>query len=261
MEKVEKFEEDRLIFLEKATLDHNCEEIDLNHEKSLYDYLMKNVFSGEFDSILPIQSFQNVESDERKRIFSLVRENLSLILFSGDFSCWDYSVEGCSRRSYRDICKKLLDNYDFLLGLVRDGGEDVLKLLSAFQDKSISDNKLVVESLEGIFETKTILQDVLLEMAKTDGMYKGLSDQQKEFLCSYPRNVLYRCEDDHVYLIPVEELIHNIQLSFFGKTVSEYDSFETLVPVLSKDELFENTILDVFLNAEKNEEHFKHSSK
>ena len=253
MEEKDIFWLSRLEFLKQVTIENYCEEIDFDDNKCLYDYLMKCVFSGEFDSIIPIKSFKNVDKEKQEKVFSMVRDHLSLLLYSGDISSWNFSIGGTYSEDYDYICMKILDNYDFLLGLVAKGGEDVLNLLSSFQDEYITEDNLVVGQLRTRFEDDGILQTVLLEMAKKNGQYKDLSSRQKEILCVYSQNVLYQRSGDEYKLISPEELIHRMQLSYFGYKTSQYDSFAKMSSVLSAGDLFENTIIDVFLNSEKNE--------
>lgn len=257
MEEKEKFWLSRLEFLKQATIDNYCEEIDFNDHKCLYDYLIKCVFSGEFDSIIPIKSFKNVDKEKQEKIFLMVREHLSLLLFSGNISSWDFSIGNTYSEDYDYICIKLLDNYDFLLGLVEKGGEDVLNLLSSFQDEYITEDNLVVGQLRTNFEDDNILENVLLEMAKKDGQFKDLNNHQKEVLCVYPQNVLYQRNGDEYKLISPTKLIHRLQLSYFGTIVAEYDSFAKMSSVLADGDLFENTVIDVFLNSKNNEKYFR----
>ena len=125
MEEKDIFWLSRLEFLKQVTIDNYCKEIDFDDNKCLYDYLMKCVFSGEFDSIIPIKSFKNVDKEKQEKVFSMVRDHLSLLLYSGDISSWNFSIGGTYSEDYDYICMKILDNYDFLLGLVAKGGEDV----------------------------------------------------------------------------------------------------------------------------------------
>jgi len=261
MKEKEKFWLTRIKLLEDATIINHCEEIDLNDKKNLYDYLINGVFSGEFDSIIPIESFENVDKEKQDKVFTMVREHSSLLLFSGNISSWDYSISGPYCEDYPYICMKLLDNYDFLLGLVEKGGEDVLNVLSSFQDGYIAEDNLVVEQLRNNFEDDNILEAVLLEMAKKDGQFKDLNNHQKELLCKYPNNVLYQRSGDEYKLISTEELIHRMQLSYFGKSVSEYDSFKEMISVLGAGNLFEDTVIDVFLNSIDNEKNQRRAFK
>ena len=203
----EKFWLDRLEFLKQSTINNNCCEIDFNNPKHLYDCLMKNVFSGEFDSIFPTESLKDLSYQQKEEIFKMVRESLSMILFMGEIDLWADSVEGVFIDDYEFLCIRILDNFEFLLDLVKNGGKDVINLLSSFQKADSSFENIVVERLRDTFDEDELLKSILLEMSKQDGEYSKFSDKQKAMLCKFPKNILYKENGNHLELVSSSELL------------------------------------------------------
>ncbi len=236
----------RLERLKQATILNYLDSINLNHPMELYDTMMKHLLKGDFDFDFLSDSLLGIDEEEKQEIFQLVRRYKNLCFYMGDASYWADSIEGVYLTDLDLVCMKLLDNFDFLLGLARDGGEDALKLLSSFLTGDMSVNGSVVDYLRNSFINDTVLKEVIIEMAKEDGMYKGLSDIQKEVLCTFPEGTLYHIKGDKVQMINSDELVKKIQTSYFGSEIEDFKDLESLSKLLSNEESFENVILDIY---------------
>ena len=208
--------------------------------------MVEHVFNGDLDQTFPTKTLLGLEDEEKAEIFQLARRYKELCFYSGNPEYWAESIEGAHFSDLDLICMKLFDHYDFLLGLVRDGGEETLKLLKSFQKEPMVVGGSVIDFLRNTFENDDLLRDLLLEMSKENGNYRGLTNQQKEVLLTYPNHVLFEIIDGEDKILPPKETIERLQEAYFGRDVAEFSSFEALGNVLSDEEEFESAVLDVF---------------
>ena len=204
---------ERLENLKQATILNYLNEIDFENKKSLYDVMLKHFFAGEIDDAFLSGSLSNLEEKEKEGIFQLARKYQALCFYMGDFSYWADSIGGVYLADYDFVSLKLLDNYDFLLGLIYDGGEQVLKMLMHFIE-TMSKEGSVIDFLRSSFVNDEILKEIIIEMAKEDGIYQGFSIEEKETLCRYPEGVLYLEDKDSIEKVSVEEIQNKIQQEF-----------------------------------------------
>ena len=204
---------ERLENLKQVTILDYLNEIDFDNKKSLYDVMMKHFFEGELDDVFIFSYLSNLEEKEKREIFELARKYQALCFYLGDFSYWADSIGGVYLSDYEFVSQKLLDHYDFLLGLIYDGGEQVLKMLMHFVE-TMSKKGSVLDFLRNSFVNDEILKEIIIEMSREDGIYQRFSIEEKEVLCRYPEGVLYLENKDSIEKVSVEEIQNKIQQEF-----------------------------------------------
>ena len=222
-------------------------EINTDSKYDTYDAMLYETFiSGKFDDAFLSDNLKDLDRDKRDEVMALARKYNSLCFYRGEFDNWADSIEGVTKSDYDLISIKLLDNFDYLMRLAKSGGEDVFKLLDKCR---ISDNfqkSAVISKLRpGISEEENskgyddILETILVEMSKSDGLYKDFSDTQKVIMLDNLDGVIYRKTEDKQYeLLPVDELKKRI--------IEEYGEDEGY-PVKAVDsETFSYIIGDIY---------------
>lgn len=222
---------ERLETLKKAMILNYLTEIDFNDDekkKEAYDSLLYKVFvSGELDDMFTSEYLDGLDKNERQRIIDLSRKYNSLCFYHGNFDYWEDSVEGVTKGD--DMTAEiLLSNYNYLIRLAKNGGEDVLKFLNKFRSSDTFNNgsviALLINSFWGDLDT---LETILIEMSKEDGQYKDFTDTQKIMMCESPDGLLIRKNDDGIEFISSSELKKEISNEYIGEddySVKDIDS-------------------------------------
>ena len=232
MKQVEDIVIQRLENLKQVVILNHLEKINFDKTKTFYDIMMESVFHGDFDHSFLSKSLMNVSVDDKKKYFELGRKYKDLCFYLGDFHYWADSIEGVYVKDFDLVSMKLLDHYDFLLGLAKDGGEEVLQLLM---------------SLRNSFENDETLVYFLQEMAKKDGKFKDLNNDQKCILCTYPKGVLYEIgEEDKIEEVPTSLLVQNLEKAYSNKLSSISQDFRDLRGLLSNNQRFEEAVLKLY---------------
>lgn len=216
---------ERLKILEDAMIANYLTELDFNNEEQrvlAYDSLLyKTLVEGTFDDIFLSDSLEGLENTERQRIIDLSRKYNSLCFYNGDFDYWLNSCEGVSNGGIM-AAEILLDNYDYLIRLAKNGGERVLKFINKFQDSELFDDGAVIALLRSKFYNDDVLENVLIEMSKEDGDYKDFTDNQKIVLCNYPEGILYKVNEDNTLdMADIKKLRMTLQKKYIGSL--DYD--------------------------------------
>jgi hypothetical protein len=234
----------RLEKIKQATILKFLETVDLDSIMGFYDSMVDHVFKGDLDQDFLSKTLMGLDDEEKGEIFQLARRYKGLCFLMGDPSYWSDSIEGVTLSDVDLVCMKLFDNYDFLLGLARDGGERALKELNSFEKASFSGS--VIDSLRTIFEDDDTLRDIITEMSKEDGQYQGLTSKQKEILCTYPQGVLFDRKYDKIKILPKKEIIKRIQNIYFGVPTEEFNDFSSISRIFTDPGEFEAMVIDLY---------------
>ena len=187
---------ERLEKLEQKVIVSHLEELSLNRNSqkylvSLYDSMIFYLVNGDLDGSFLSKYLEKLDVSSRKSVFDLARRYSYLVFYDGSSRCWIDSVEGVTCQDLDLICSKLLDNYDFLLRIAKEGGELVLEQLSYFQKSSMSQEGSVLDYLRNTFEDDDVLMKFLIEVSSTNGIYAGLTNLEKIKMCFCLRKMLY----------------------------------------------------------------------
>ena len=233
----------RLDVLKEEMIISHIENIDLNDTYEMYDSLLSLTFSGVFDNIFLSNNLEGLSEDEKARILELSRKYRSLCFYGGKFDNWLDSIDGVSLSNLDLISIKLLDSYDSLIKLAKDGGEETLKFLTKFQNSEVFKEDAVIPALKNRFLCDEDLMDtILIEMSREDGKYKDFTNTQKMIMCNSPEGVLYRRNNqDDLELILISELkdkigsdsIKDLDSKVFAEIIEEIE-YEYLGAVYKK---------------------------
>ena len=246
---------ERLEILINAMINDYLTELDFNSGDGITDayenLLYKTIVKGEFDDIFLSDELEGLEKSERQRILDLSRKHYELCLYDGKLEYWQYSVEGVTNGE-RMRAELLLNNFNYLIRLVKNGGEEVLNFLDKFKGNELFDDGSIIALLRRKFADDDVLEEVLIEMSKDDGKYKDFNNTQKVILCNYPEGVLYKVDDDkRVDIVDPKILKMHIQKKFIGS----YDFDVSNIESNSFDETV--SILYSEYNIEKNNIHIR----
>lgn len=174
------------------------QDIDFNNEIELYDrliYLLTNgILNKEFDS----DYLSKLDIDEEKKIFNIVRDYVPICFKDKYLYNWRKSCQDVISTDYRYICIRLIDNYDFLINLAVDGGENALRLLDNFSIYDVYRNYSVVEVLRNNYNSDDILKKIIIDMSSDNSKFNIFSLEQKALLCYYGPELLYSKRGDMV---------------------------------------------------------------
>lgn len=188
----------RLEKLKQETILRYTDEIDFDQDLSLYDVMISHFAKGDLDDAFDTSVTHGMSDKEKDELFELAREFVGLCFSKGDVDYWLDSLEDTPVADYSLIAYSIFNSYDFLLGLAKEGGRDVLEqLVSLRASKDLRDTALVAY-LSNTFIDETVLSKVLLDMSKSDSYYNIFTDEQKGILLNFPEGTLYAYGDDEI---------------------------------------------------------------
>ena len=192
----------RLETLKKLTLEKYLDEIDdLNSEILLYDVMFHHLVKGDFADDYEFSALGGVKKEEKKEVMNLVKKYDDLCFYNGSVDFWSDSTETANISDYDFISYNLLDNYEFLMNLAKDGGEDVLDDLEKLKSVEGFNDSSVIEYLRNTFNNDEILFKTVLNMSSKQSLFKVFTDEQKALLLKYPEGVLYFYDKDAIRLV------------------------------------------------------------
>ena len=222
---------ERLEILINAMINDYLTELDFNSEDGIRDayenLLYKTIIKGEFDDIFLSEELDGLDKSERQRILDLSRKYYQLCFYDGKLDYWQYSVEGVTNGE-RERAGLLLNNFNYLIRLAKNGGEEVLSFLDKFKSNDLFDDGSIISLLRCKFAADDVLEKVLIEMSKEDGVYNDFNSTQKVILCNYPEGVLYKANDEKIDIVDPKELERHIQKKFIGSYDFDVSNIESI---------------------------------
>ncbi len=251
----DKFSKIRAGKLLDATILRYCETMNLSDDISLVDEMFNHLLAGDLDREFISPKLDEASPAERQRAFDIARKYSYLCFYEGNVDFWGDSAEGYNPSVPSElIARVVLSNYNFLIELAYEKGEEAVKELVNFSQSHMAEESAVVDYIRNTFGNDKVLMNTLSNTSKEDGMYKDLSSKRKTILYSYPKGILYVDGEDEVLQTTPEYLFDKI---------SEYswhsmDGMETISEIADYlgDDLFENVIRDIhlkYLDSEKEE--------
>lgn len=208
----------RLFVLKDALIINHLAEINDPRDIESYELLVEKTFDGEFDDIFVSSNLDGLSTDERKQVFDLSREYAKTLCIYSDLI---NSCEGVTNDDYDLVTARVLDNYDYVIRLARNGGKEVLDFLKKFEGSEFASKGAIIALLRKGFSDDDTLETLLIELSKEDGKYKDFTITQKIMLCEYPEGTLYKRDDNgNVSFIPSSEL-----KSSFLRLVGENETY------------------------------------
>lgn len=173
----------------KKTVIEKYPEEELSDSFSLCDSIITHLVEGDLDLEF-FFTHENMKEDDKKAI-ALTKKYQKLCFYDGDFNNWSDSVEGPFQLSDEVTTTRILDNYQFLLGLSKTGGEAVLEQIEKFQEHEGYADSSVIDYLRSTFGNDSLLVATLTHMSNPDAMYQLFTDDQKAELLKFPEGTLY----------------------------------------------------------------------
>lgn len=187
---------ERVIKLLNETILRYTDIIDYDDELSQYDIMMRHFVNGDLDDVFLTDVTDDMNSLEKKELFKLVRQYYGLCFKNGSVDNWLESMEGMPIVDYVIVAEQILDSYDLLLGLAKNGGKDVLEQLSALSKSSEFGDAALIQYLRNTFITDELLSTILIDMSSEDSLYNMFTNEQKAILLNYPEGTLYSYDRD-----------------------------------------------------------------
>lgn len=206
--------------LKQATIINHFNEInDVSADSlDLYDVMLFNLFNGELDDVFVSENLDESNKDE---VMELARKYKSLCFYQGDETLWTDSIDGVTLLDPDLICVKLLNNYNFLIAIAKDFGEDALKFLLKFNGGTLAAQSSVIDSLRNRYGNDELLKSIISEMSKKDSAYRDFSEDERVILCTYPEGLLYEEENKNIKMISSEDTKKSIKKLIVGDDVDE----------------------------------------
>lgn len=190
----------RLEKLKQETILRYTDEIDFDQDLSLYDVMISHFAKGDLDYAFDTSVVEGMSDKEMEELFELTREFVGLCFSKGDVDYWLDSLEDTPVADYSLIAYSIFNSFDFLLGLAKEGGRDVLEqLVSLRASKELRDTALVAY-LSNTFIDDSVLSKILLDMSKEGSFYSIFTDEQKGILLNFPEGTLYAYGDDEILI-------------------------------------------------------------
>ena len=237
----------RLEKLKQATIERYSADIDYDQDLSLYDFMINHFAKGDLDDVFSSNVYDGMSESEKSDLRSLVREYIGLCFSNGDVDYWLDSLENTPISDFNLIAYSIFDSYDFLLGIAKDGGKDVLELLVSLRASEELRDMAIVSYLRNTFVDDKVLCSILLEMSKKDSQYGIFTDEQKGILLNYPEGTLYAYGDDAIKII--SPLVLGIQM--FNNVNSEepiedFDDSDLNSIIMMLKEFYRNENFDFY---------------
>ena len=241
----------RLEDLKQESLLRYLDYIDLNNEMDLYDVMIRAIAKGDLIDYYSSPVFDSLKEEEISKIKKTFQENHSLCFYDGDINYWLDSLEGVTLQDLDLSVVRLFDHFDFLMGLIKEN-EDSIPLLKSFQKSHIFQSNSVIDTLRNTFLDDDALKKCIHEVSSSNSLYKGLNDEEKAILFTYPNHILYEKVDDEVYVTDPFSLKKKI-IEFLGDDdLSKCSDLRDLIDTIGDSE-FENTISNMYLDSLENE--------
>ena len=233
--------------LKQETILRYTEEIDFDQELSLYDVMISHFVNGDLDAVFDTSVTNEMSDKEKKALFDLTREFVGLCFSNGDSDYWLDSLENTPIYDYSLIAYSIFSSYDFLLGLAKDGGRDVLELLVSLRASEDLRDTAIVSYLKNTFVDEKVLSSVLIDMSGKSSFYNIFTDEQKGILLNYPEGTLYAYGENEVRitspLVLGVEIYNSVNVD---NPITEIDENDLEPLILTLSEFFRDSEFDFY---------------
>ena len=189
---------DKLDSMIQSVVVNNSCDIDLNDDKELYDRIVYLLIDGSLNYELDSEFVCGLNYDEKKQLFTIVKKYSFLCLKDKNIHKWTSSCQGVIYSDYRYNCIRMIDNYDFLINIVINCGENALKLIDKFSIYDMYKDYSVIEVLRNRFDFDDIMIKIIKDMSDLNSSFNTFTIEQKAMLCYYASDFLYTCNDNNV---------------------------------------------------------------
>lgn len=202
----------RLNNLKNEVVMQYSDEIDYDGDRDfiITDAIFSHLVKGDLNDFYESPLLEGMDEEERNRTLTAVNKYSYVLFYDQNQDSWYDSID-MALVDYDTIALKLLNYYDFLIRIYKNGGEKVLKELAKYVDYDSFMDTSVVDYLIGSFISDEVLEKVIIDMSLEDGPYKDFDTDKRACLLMYPEGTLYRRdENDNISFINPIELINMI---------------------------------------------------
>ena len=144
--------------LEDVCLERYLDEInfklddDSSNDLYLCDVMVDHLAKGDLNDVYESDLIESFREDDKKKLLDLVSKNSDICFVNNSSEYWIDTINYIEVEDYRFAVKKILDNFEFLLKVCINCGENKLRLLSSLKDQKLHINQSIVDSIRDSFE-------------------------------------------------------------------------------------------------------------
>lgn len=238
---------ERLGTLLDATILSYLETMSLVEDTAVFDEMFSHLLKGDLDSAFISPKLNQIPFKERENAFDIARRHAGVCFYKGNPEYWTESVLGYRPNDPLElISEQLLDDYNFLVELAHEKGEEAVSELDIFNGEDIESS--IVDYLRDEFGNDEVLKNVLDLTSKGEKIYKGLTPEQKRVLYTYPKGVLF--SEDEILDTSSDMLLSKLSEYSYDDNVSRMNTIAEVANYLGND-LFNSVIRDIHLDNNK----------
>ncbi len=233
--------------LKSEVLTKYLNDINLDFEMDLYDKVVDHFTLGDLDLVFDNYTLRNKSVFDKKKILNIVHKYQNMCFYNKNKNYWTDSIPIVPIEDYNLILYELLENFDLLVKIYLNAGEDALKLIYDIDKENFYDNSLsVVENLKKSF----VNEEVLLRMLKritSDEEFNLLSSSQKRILLNYAEGILYTYNDHNIKIVNPTEVSSKIYFNATNEPIEKIkDRKEHLKNFYKKIDNFSEIIENIY---------------
>ena len=129
---------ERLGTLLDATILSYLETMSLVEDTAVFDEMFSHLLKGDLDSAFISPKLNQIPFKERENAFDIARRHAGVCFYKGNPEYWTESVLGYRPNDPLElISEQLLDDYNFLVELAHEKGEEAVSELDIFNGEDI----------------------------------------------------------------------------------------------------------------------------
>ena len=247
--------QNRLENLKQSTIVRYTDSIDFDNKLDLYQNMISHLVNGDYDEVFDSPYLKNLNPEERKELMNLVRDYSFLCFYEGNSNYWTESVWNVPLVDTDYICSRLLDNYNFLIRIAKNGGKKALNLLRRFFDIPEYKSSSVIDYLRGSFIDDNILEKTIIDMSSDDSLFNIFSVNQLAELCTVPTGILYFYDSDSIEFTSPLLLAKELYRRDTG--IDNETDLKKLVQTVRFSDNFNDLLLDIQVDTLNNSNKYK----
>ncbi len=164
--------------LEDVCLERYLDEInfklddDSSNDLYLCDVMVEHLAKGDLNDVYESEQLDSFKEEDKKMLLDIVSSNSDICFVNNSSEYWLDSISYIEVSDYKFAVKKILDNFEFLLKICINCGENKLKLLASLKDEKFHINQSIVDSIRDNFENDDEIIS-LLNSNLTDNVIKN----------------------------------------------------------------------------------------
>ena len=135
-------------------LDEMNFKLDDDNSNDLYlcDVMIEHLSKGDLNDVYESDQIESFRDDDKKKLLNIVSSNSDICFVNNSSEYWLDSINYIEVDDYKFAVKKIIDNFEFLLKVCINCGENRVKLLSSLKNENLHFNQSIVDSIRDNFE-------------------------------------------------------------------------------------------------------------